>query len=336
MTSKIEPGDRAPLFILNDQDDREIRLYSQATGGPIALIFIRSPDMESAKDHFDALSSQAAVISDTGARLFVIANQAFMADRITILDDQAGATADEYGILGPITGFLLDSNLRVVVRIEASVPETVAALARAVKNFPATETAAAAPQAPVLLIPRVFDRDYCNALIDYFEAEGGEEGNTVRVIDDEIVRQPNFAAKRRRDLSITDNTMIAALGELMGRRVLRELFRAFQAKMSFVEEFKLGCYESEDGGFFRAHRDNTTPATRHRKFAMTLNLNSEAYDGGELRFPEFGNALYKPATGEAIIFSCTLMHEVLPMISGRRYTLLAFFHDEEAEDSRAT
>ena len=142
-------------------------------------------------------------------------------------------------------------------------------------------------------------------------------------------------AKRRRDLSITDNGMIATLGEIMGRRVLRELHRAFQVKMSFVEEFKLGRYDAVDSGFFKAHRDNTTPATRHRKFALTLNLNSEEYEGGELRFPEFGNALYKPATGEAIVFSCTLMHEVLPMLSGRRYTLLTFFYDDAGEEIHA-
>jgi hypothetical protein len=39
-----------------------------------------------------------------------------------------------------------------------------------------------------------------------------------------------------------------------------------------------------DGGFFRAHRDNLSPATAHRRFALTLNLN-ESYQGGQLRFP---------------------------------------------------
>ena len=69
---------------------------------------------------------------------------------------------------------------------------------------------------------------------------------------------------------------------------------------------------------------------------MTLNLNSEDYDGGELRFPEFGTGHFKPATGEAIVFSCSLMHEVLPMLRGRRYTLLSFFHDDAGEEIRAS
>lgn len=330
MTSKIERGDRAPLFTLHDQNDQEIRLYSQATGGPIALIFVRSPDLGSAEADLDAVSVRAAALTGAGARLFVISNHAFNTDQIAILDDKTGATAEEYGATAPITGFLLDANLRVIERIEAGAEQIVAEMAQQLETMPA-----AAPQAPVLLIPRVFDRSYCRTLIDFFETNGGEEGNTARVIDGVTIRQPNSTAKRRRDLSITDESMIATLGGLMGRRVLRELHRAFQVRMSFVEEFKLGRYDADDAGFFRAHRDNTTPGTRHRKFAMTLNLNSEEYEGGELRFPEFGNALYKPATGEAIVFSCTLMHEVMPMLSGRRYTLLSFFHDDEGEEIRA-
>ena len=59
-------------------------------------------------------------------------------------------------------------------------------------------------------------------------------------------------------------------------------------------------YDAETGGYFRTHRDNTNISTAHRRFAMTLNLNAEDYDGGELCFPEFDNATYKPATGEAV------------------------------------
>ncbi|MBT6426992.1 MAG: 2OG-Fe(II) oxygenase, partial [Rhodospirillaceae bacterium] len=47
------------------------------------------------------------------------------------------------------------------------------------------------------------------------------------------------------------------------------------------------------------------------------------------------DSLYKPATGEAIVFSCTLMHEVMPMLRGRRYTLLSFFHDDAGEEIRS-
>src|SRR5215218_7840664 len=45
-------------------------------------------------------------------------------------------------------------------------------------------------------------------------------------------------------------------------------------------------------------RDNLSPATAHRRFALTLNLN-DGYQGGQLRFPEYGPELYRPAPGAA-------------------------------------
>ena len=47
-----------------------------------------------------------------------------------------------------------------------------------------------------------------------------------------------------------------------------------------------------------------------------------------MRFPEFGSRTYRPATGGAVIFSCSLLHEATPVTSGRRYAFLAFFYDE--------
>jgi predicted 2-oxoglutarate/Fe(II)-dependent dioxygenase YbiX len=81
-------------------------------------------------------------------------------------------------------------------------------------------------------------------------------------------------------------------------------------------------------GWFRPHRDNTTKGTAHRKFAVTINLNAEDYEGGELRFPEFGNRLYKPPTGGAVVFSCSLMHEARPVTKGERFAFLPFLYDE--------
>ena len=40
---------------------------------------------------------------------------------------------------------------------------------------------------------------------------------------------------------------------------------------------------------------------------MSLNLN-EDYEGGCIRFPEYGNMLYKPEPGAALIFSSSLLH----------------------------
>ena len=50
----------------------------------------------------------------------------------------------------------------------------------------------------------------------------------------------------------------------------------------------------------------------------------EAFEGGELRFPEYGPQVYRPGTGAAIVFSSSILHEAMHVTAGRRYVLLAF------------
>ena len=94
-------------------------------------------------------------------------------------------------------------------------------------------------------------------------------------------------------------------------------------------------YEIGPGkGHFRPHRDNTTFGTAHRRFAVTINLNAEEYEGGNLCFPEFGQRTYRAPTGGAIVFSCSLLHEALPVTSGKRYAFLPFLYDEAGKKIR--
>jgi predicted 2-oxoglutarate/Fe(II)-dependent dioxygenase YbiX len=62
---------------------------------------------------------------------------------------------------------------------------------------------------------------------------------------------------------------------------------------------------------------------------MTLNLNVGEYNGGFLRFPEYAPHGYKGDSGTAIIFSCSVLHEATPVISGQRFALLSFFYGDE-------
>jgi predicted 2-oxoglutarate/Fe(II)-dependent dioxygenase YbiX len=112
------------------------------------------------------------------------------------------------------------------------------------------------------------------------------------------------------------------------------MMRAFHYQPTRIERWMVGCYDSATGGFFRPHRDNTTAATAHRVFACTINLNAEDYEGGDLRFPEYGARSYRAPTGGAVIFSCSLLHEALPVTRGRRYALLPFFYDDAKAELR--
>lgn len=139
--------------------------------------------------------------------------------------------------------------------------------------------------------------------------------------------------KRRSDIVVSDPDLRAGLKERFERRLVPELRKAFQFTATRVERYLVACYDATDGGHFRPHRDNTTKGTAHRRFAATINLNTE-YTGGDLRFPEFGSHTYRAPLGGAVVFSCSLLHEALPVTDGRRYCTLVFLFDEVGEELR--
>jgi hypothetical protein len=71
------------------------------------------------------------------------------------------------------------------------------------------------------------------------------------------------------------------------RRLVPEIGKAFQFRVTRIERYIVACYDAAEGGHFRAHRDNTIKGTAHRRFAVTVNL-YDGCDGGELWFPEVG------------------------------------------------
>ena len=86
----------------------------------------------------------------------------------------------------------------------------------------------------------------------------------------------------------------------------------------------ISCYDPARGDYFRPHRDNLSPENADRIFALTFNLKTDDYTGGELVFPEYGPNKYRPANGGSVVFSCSLTHEALPASAGRRFALLIF------------
>ncbi|MFC3051026.1 2OG-Fe(II) oxygenase [Kordiimonas pumila] len=183
--------------------------------------------------------------------------------------------------------------------------------------------------APVLLVPRVLPRDFCQKLIKYYkDGEPGPSG-FMQSIGGRTVGKLDPSFKRRKDITITDQALKNALRNMIDARLVPEIKKSFQFKTTRIERSIVACYDDDDKGFFRAHRDNTTSGTMHRRFAVTINLNSEEYDGGELRFPEFGRRLYKAPTGGAIVFSCSLLHEATPVTRGVRYATLPFLYGDE-------
>ena len=186
---------------------------------------------------------------------------------------------------------------------------------------------------PILFLPNVFEPQFCRRLISVYEQHGGEESGFMREVDGKTVASHDHSHKRRKDYSITDQDLRKVTQVLIERRVVPEILKAHQFKVTFMERFIVACYAAEDGAHFGAHRDNTTAGTAHRRFAVSINLNAE-FEGGEVSFPEYGPRSFKPPPGGAVVFSCSLLHAVSRVTAGRRYAFLPFLYDEEAAKVR--
>jgi len=186
----------------------------------------------------------------------------------------------------------------------------------------------------VLILPRVFEPKFCRYLIDLYNRQGGEESGYMVDRDGKTVGKIDYAFKRRKDCVIKDEEIRGAIRKRIGRRLAPEIRKVFQFRVTRIERYIVACYDSETGGFFRPHRDDTMKGTAHRRFAVTINLNAEEFEGGELRFPEFGPRTYRAPTGGAVVFSCSLLHEATPVTAGKRFAVLPFLYDDAAAKLR--
>ena len=254
--------------------------------------------------------------------------------------DEGAAISRDYGVARPGANgldyqpcwMLLDPQLRVmeVAPITALAP----LLARLAALPPPGLHAGLAVPAPVLVLPRVFEPDLCRALMAEYDRQGGEASGFMREIEGRTVLVHDTNHKVRRDALLADGPLKEAVQNRIRTRVVPEIQRAFQFAATRMERYLVACYDAAEGGHFSAHRDNTTKGTAHRRFAVTINLNAEDFSGGGLRFPEFGPTEYRAPTGGAVVFSCSLLHQAMPVTAGRRYAFLPFLYDEAAAKIR--
>jgi len=346
-------GDPAPWFRQASTSNPRYN-FDTAAGRYIVLCFYGSAAGEPGTGALRLIASQRQRFDDTNIAFFGVSNDPVDMNEgrvrealpgIRFFWDFDGSVSRLYGAV-PLEGeegpaivrpiwFVLDPLLRVLAAIPfqhngADREQLVDVLDRLP---PVSRFAGADLQVPVLMLPNVFERELCNQLIAMYEADGGRESGFMREVDGKTVSVHDYGHKRRRDYDITDDTMITRTRERVRRRIVPEILKVHQYEATRMERYIVACYEAETGGHFRAHRDNTTKGTAHRRFAVSINLNAD-FDGGEISFPEFSTRSFKPPPGGAVVFSCSMLHQVSPVTRGRRFAFLPFLYDEAAAKQR--
>lgn len=348
-------GDTVPWFAASTHTTPQFQ-FSAAGGRYVVLSFLGSASHPEIQKFLAAIQEQRHQFSDEHCCFFGVTvdpldfqNGCVIEDLpgIRFFQDFDGAISRAYGALATDSSgvgagacrphtLLLDQRLRVLESIPFGVSgrEHAERLLGLVRMLPSLgEHHPAEVQAPVLIVPRIFEPELCRRLIQLYEQQGGDESGFMRDINGKTVGVYDYGTKRRQDCIIEDEELRKLCMFRIHDRLAPEIRKAYQFNPTRMERYIVACYQGEQGGHFRAHRDNTTKGTAHRRFAVSLNLN-DGYEGGYIWFPEFGRQLFKPPAGGACVFSCSLLHEATPVTSGTRYVFLPFLYDDAAAKIR--
>lgn len=330
----FEPGDVIPDIAMPGRDGRAVALFQQEIAGKTLALWRTGPAVSA-----DAVAEAARLAADFApleAHLIHLIVGAMPKDVPAPPDGAVGGTLtqifDPKNQIAHLFGLetdgiiAIDRNRRFLGAQAGKTPRDALALSRDALTASATGTVA--QQAPVLLVPDIFSAPDAQSLIAYWEASDKALVNNVARGDAGGNTYDSPQIKRRKDTPVQDRALFELIKTRIERRVFPEIFKAFQCEIARMEMPRIGCYDSAELGEFKRHRDNTTPYTAHRKFALSINLN-EDYEGGAVCFPEYGRRTYRPSTGGGVVFSCSLLHEAQPVTRGRRFGLFTFFTDAE-------
>jgi predicted 2-oxoglutarate/Fe(II)-dependent dioxygenase YbiX len=314
------PGDILPPISLPEAGGELFDLFHQSLAGLSCILILgRPPGAE-------ALQQAVAQAAARGARVFLV--QRGKPDGAARREGAPPRLFDPEGRLFALVGLPEGGVATITPRgrlgfARAGEAALAAALALLPEAAGVPAGVAASAGAPVLLVPDVLEPAFRAALLAHWQ-KGEKARDRVASAAGAGVAQ---GIKRRTDVWLDDRALYATFRQRLERRVLPELWRAFRFRAASFEAPRIGCYDAADAGGFGAHRDNRTPFTAHRRFAMSLNLNTGDYAGGELWFPEYGAQRYAPPAGGAVLFCCDLLHEALPVTEGQRFAIFTFLTD---------
>ena len=347
----LMPGDIARWFVA-DCTSNPRYAFNTVAGRYVVMAFIGSAGSTQGAKHLAGALANASLYDDNHVLMFGVSIDPDDRERMTPRVPGVRHFWDNDRVISALYGalpspqadaadyqsltFVLDPALRVIARIPASDPSHDQVLAKFLHALPPVDHYAGTTlHAPVLVAPFVFERSFCQELIAEYERGQATDSGFMREENGRTVGKVDHGVKRRFDVLIESEQLRKGAMARISRRLLPMIRRAFDFDATRMERHIVACYEAAGGGYFRAHRDNTTKGTAHRRFAVTINLNAEEYDGGDLRFPEFGRRTYRAPTGGAVVFSCSLLHEATAVTSGRRFAYLPFLYDDRAAAQRA-
>lgn len=328
-------GDLGPDVILKGHDGKEWNLRSDAiAGNPIVIFFCPRLTVEG-KLALKNFAQQTEAFTAEGAKMFAITSDKPDGDLsglgFPILLDRREDVFGRFSVpRDQISTVVLRRNHHIAGIYKGDQQSQIGDALTMLQSLGWERKPAVMPvHPPVLFIPDVFSRADCARLIEIFENKGQTflELTPKGAVDflngaDYKMRIPEHMREDRIDHFFFEKGTVEFLKNRMNR-IYPEIFKAFHYRITKYETLRVARYEGHRGGHSHGHRDNIPPWV-YRRFALSINLNTSDFEGGDLRFPEFGEQRYRPDSGTAVVFSSSLLHEAMHVTSGRRYVFLAF------------
>lgn len=345
----IKLGAFALPFNLYDENGRALTTDDDFLAGKyLILIFVSQFDNDLVQQELAGFAAQTDKLQSLNAIPLIISassdaaqNKSFKRKlrlELPILGDPSGAVHAAYGLhkgsTDPRASVLCSVLLTPLGQIRSylDASNTKGHAEQMVEQLQNAAVAAEAqwqpPHAPVLMIPKVLQPEECAALIQSVENNSTfavDKNEWKEATGNVAVPLYEYDRQDRMNLFIRDQSAISFIDERLATRVNPMIKKVFAFDVKQREELHIARYEGTRGGMHMGHRDNITPETSNRRFAISVSL-SDDYEGGEICFREFSSRGYRGPIGTATIFSSSLLHEVMETTKGVRHVLISHLY----------
>jgi len=133
-----------------------------------------------------------------------------------------------------------------------------------------------------------------------------------------------------------DSNIIFIENSIIENKIINELKTHITIKgFDFIGLEKLQFTEYDINGHYDWHTDSDENNLNKRYYSIVVPLNAD-YTGGELICKNINkdDIILEKKTGNMHIFSSSLWHKVLPVLSGKRYSLVTWVSLEKNKNSK--
>lgn len=171
-------------------------------------------------------------------------------------------------------------------------------------------------------IDNVFTQEECEQIINLGKEKSLEKAAISNDMVDESVRKTNISWFK------TEKEQLPEYDWIYRRCTDAVNFineKYFNYDLTFIEELQFTAY-NEKGYFYGKHIDAEYDGLGYRKLSFTIQLSEEKkYKGGSLCLYNSGEPDFAPKQiGTFVAFPSWLLHEVMPITEGERYSLVGW------------